>query len=287
MKKRPPYPFIAAALAMFLIFAGTDAMAFCDYCSPSPATLPMKTEKGGWTVELVNIEKITSSEYFRWTYRIYQTGTTYSISGLNFAALLIPDCCREPYVYIDPSSSSPTNLKTFPVAEGEPTIGFGKFIESGYVIKGTPDNSATWSLVTSTNAITMLPAVIKSSSVITLEIPGPACSEPTNPYSPEIKLEEFYIQEIKIRIEWNATNPCDAVVSYLLPGTTGWISPAATDILIENSPLVECGPVEGNQKCQRCRFTTQGSPTYTYIKVGSKTYKICICDCPDTPVCTN
>ncbi len=286
MQPRKPQKLLAAMLSICFIFAAADVLAFCDYCTPSPATPPIKVEKGGWTVELVSISSISSSSY-KWTYKIYKTGTTYSISGLNFAALLIPDCCKEPYVYIDLANSYPTNLKEYLVAQGEPTIGFGRYIESGYVVKGTPDNSATWELVASTNAITMLPAVLKSSSVVTMEVPGPGCSEPINPYSPEIKLEEFFIQEIKIRIEWNEANPCDAVVSYKLPDSSGWIYPPAMDIYIEDSPLVECGPVEGNQKCQRCRFTTKGSPQYTYIKVGTKTYKVCVCDCTGTPVCTN
>jgi hypothetical protein len=280
--------FFRALLAIVTLFAATDAIAFCDYCGPTPATPPIQVAAGGWAVRLNQITPATGCGFdpcYQWTYRIFKSGTN-SITGLNFAAMLIPDCCSDPTIIIKPFQ--PANLFLYPVAQGEPTLGFGKYIESGYVIKGTPDSSTYWVLLSSTNMIGTVPVVLKTASgIVTMEAPGPACGEPINPYSPEIKKEDFYIQDVKIKIEWNETNPCNATVYYSLDGGgTYYTAEDVTQFInIEGSPLVECGPVEGNQKCQRCRFTTKGSPQYTYIKVGDRTYKVCICDCLGTPAC--
>ena len=175
-------------LVSFLASGG--ALAFCTNCDPVEEFVG-----NGWTVRLVGIDAIptgctgTAPDYpevpisldtcYRWNYEIYPTGTNPpKKTGLNFFAMLIPDCCSDPRVYIDENQSIPGNLKVFDIAQGEPTVGFGEYNETGYVIKGTPNNEAVWSIVTNSNSKASLPVAMKvnKSGVLSFELAGPGCA---------------------------------------------------------------------------------------------------------------
>ncbi len=111
------------------------------------------------------------------------------------------------------------------------------------------------------------------------------------PYSPLPVAEEFKVEDVMVRIEWDSYEKCEASVFYRTPAMKEFEEADNVPALLVQEPekqpskLIACGALDGNQRCATCRFVTQGSPTYMYIKIGDRTYKVCICDCPNTPRC--
>lgn len=112
-----------------------------------------------------------------------------------------------------------------------------------------------------------------------------------SPYAPVLRLEEFDVAEVRIRIEWSDYLKCEGRVLYRTPESKEFKEAEKVQVFTytetdkKPSKLIGCGTVDGNQRCETCRFITVGSPTYTTIKIGDRTYKVCICDCPGTPKC--
>jgi hypothetical protein len=89
--------FSLAFVVGMLIITGT-AMTFCDYCDPVD-----RVTNQGWTVTLLYIDEKDNGLY-SWHYKIENDKKT--SSGLNYAAMLIPDCCTDPTILVDLYSST-------------------------------------------------------------------------------------------------------------------------------------------------------------------------------------
>lgn len=201
MSIRKPLIFFMLVFAIVALFAASEVMAFCDYCNPDPPDLPISVTAGGYTITLELIEEVTAgctpydpetslplpptaSPCHRWTYNVHNEGAPGTLNGLNFLALFIPDCkCTDPYVYFDLSTGVPDNAKIYPVGVGEPTVNLGRFNQSTYIFKVTP-NSYLMSFVTTTNVVTTIPMALatgKKDDMTSFEGPGPGCTHPEIP----------------------------------------------------------------------------------------------------------
>jgi len=195
MSKRKYLMFFTLVFAIVALFGATEVMAFCDFCNPDPPDLPISVTAGGYTITLQSITKIEAGCYpndpldygatnlplvtpcYQWDYSVVNEGST-SLTGLNFLAMLTPDCCTDPYVYLDLEASVPDNGKIYPVAVGEPTAYAGRFNESAYTFKITPD-SGLMSIVATTDVITTTSGLVASGKKIdatSFEMPGPGCT---------------------------------------------------------------------------------------------------------------
>lgn len=211
-------------IAIAALFAASEVIAFCDNCDPE-ASLHDPVIAGPYTIKLVSIE-IIDSTYNRLNYTIENTSNPGTLTGLNFFAMLIPDCCNEPFITLKldpPNQSLPTNLQVFPVAAGEPTLNFGRFNQDAFVIKGTPNNSTDWSLVTTSKTLTTTTALLKygkgKGDELSVEIPGPGCAKVCEPQAtrvePRTQCWQFIAEEDQCAVtdstwyaEWNEGDPC-------------------------------------------------------------------------------
>jgi len=177
MIKRKKFLFLAILLVVAAQYGARTAMAFCDNCE-EPA---MSGNQEGWTVTLAEPVEESPGSWI-WTYTIQNDkGTT---SGLNFAAMLNPDCCSAPKITVEPHSGF---TEVFPVGEGEPTLNFGKYNKQAFVVKGTPVNSIEWSIKTNTNVKTSSTFLlkVKKIGVVTFEMAVPGCNLTGTEVTPE------------------------------------------------------------------------------------------------------
>lgn len=184
--------FVSVVMALTL-FMTEQARAFsdepCYALNDARCAQPeMSQTNGGWTVELSPQIIPRDGGYYEWTY-------TFSLDpapkknpfvSSNFVAFLIPDCCNDDdKIEVSTTLSDPGNLSVCDVGEGEPTIGFGRYNQQAYVLKGTPDSTGTWKIVANTNHVTRSTIIIKSGSDITpFEMAVPGC--PLAPTPPPI-----------------------------------------------------------------------------------------------------
>jgi len=191
-------------IAIVALFAATEVMAFCDNCDPPVDTLT----NGDWKITLVSVldcatsPNCTGSGLYDWYYEVKKVSTGRS-KGLNFLAMLIPDCCNGPKIAVDLVQSS-LFKDYFAVAEGEPTVNFGMYNEQTRVAKGTPDNLIDWHLITNTNAKTESTIILKvrKVGVLAFEMAVPGCPlDPNQPLS-----TESYIQvgTVTLQVLYNA-----------------------------------------------------------------------------------
>jgi len=174
------------AVTVLTLFAASKATAFSDepcyglnydYC-PAPA---MSQTKSPWTITLSE-PVLTQDGNFEWNYFISNGAGT--ITGSNFAAFLIPDCCKmlTDKIKVFKELSSPSNLFVSKVGEGEATLKFGMYNQQAFVVKGTPDSSGNWKIVTNTNHKTRSTIIIKSgNNVYQFEMAVPGCPLATSP----------------------------------------------------------------------------------------------------------
>jgi len=178
-------------IAIAALFAASEVIAFCDNCDPG-ASLHDPVIAGPYTIKLVSIE-IIDSTYNRLNYTVENTSNPGTLTGLNFFAMLIPDCCNEPFITFDLNGSIPNNLKYLPVAVGEPTLNFGQYNQQARVLKGTPDNDTIWSLVTTSKTLTTTTALLKygqgKGDKVSVEIPGPGCAKVEYCPKPKTRVE--------------------------------------------------------------------------------------------------
>jgi hypothetical protein len=216
--------FFVVALAFTAFLISSEAIAFYDNSEPE-GDLPISTTTGKYKITLVEINKIAESEY-KWTYNITRNGN--KPTGLNFLAMLIPDCRgiqSDPKIIIreDPDSgvSFGGSLQQFAVAEGETVVNFGQFIEQGFVIKGTSDDNIEWSFIANTNAMTKITALVKyQGREVSGEIPGPGCTLNENCPVPKVRVEprvqcfQFVAETDECSTdqtwyaEWDGSDPC-------------------------------------------------------------------------------
>jgi hypothetical protein len=112
---------------------------------------------------------------------------------------------------------------------------------------------------------------------------------------PVLDSEIFSVGKVKVHIKWDNMNRCEGTVYYWTPSMKENEWRAAREVIIDinvtekggekPANAIEWGAFEGNRGCGVGYLITRSSPTYIYIKIGNKTYKVCCCDCPNTPTC--
>ena len=111
---------ITMAIAVISVFAAGDVLAFCDNCEPNEK-LPLSVSAGPFNITLKSVEKydptcdpdagLFDACFYKWNYTIMDTGSDpATLTGLNFLAMLIPDCCNDPKIDFDKDNSIPGNI---------------------------------------------------------------------------------------------------------------------------------------------------------------------------------
>jgi hypothetical protein len=292
---------VLLTVAIVMLFAYTEAIAFNDepcyglnyeYCNP-PA---MSATSGGWTITLTE-PSLRGDGKYDWQYKFTTPGVNFT--GSNFVAFLIPDCCKDSdKIVFYPELSAPTNLFSFAVGMGEPTLNFGRYNQQAYVIKGTPDSTGNWRIVTNTKYKTRSTIIIKSGKdVATFEMAIPGCPLAPSPApigartfsecanfgqdTPDIPNDDvsFYIvrrsdQEGCISSIWACTgNYCPNCANEVCTNSElcEQIEPEGQDIhtILQGSLIRSC-PDENVS-------VITGSPFYLYTwNSGGTTYKKCL-----------
>lgn len=285
---------ITMAIAVISVFAAGDVLAFCDNCEPN-VELPLSVSAGPFNITLKSVEKYDSTCdpdeglfdacFYKWNYTIMDTGSDpASLTGLNFLAMLIPDCCNNPKIDFDKVNSIPGNIFESEVAEGEDTLYFGRYNQQAYVIKVTPNGETNWSLVMTSNTVTTTTALLKygKKDTASYEIPGPGCAKlPCEPVIPPVRIEprvqcfQFTADTDNCKkaqtwyATWAGTDPC-AVDVYVADGIVACdiepdiygntpfeklIGEDLNDITIDGQPLTEA--LTSNSQCSEgwLRFT--------------------------------
>jgi hypothetical protein len=174
MLKRKPLIFFTLVFAIVALFAVSEVMAFCDYCDPPVDSLTV----GDWTITLVSRTQIsTDPVLWKWHYTVKESNNNFK--GINYLAMLIPDCCNEPAITVDVGHGQNQGFKwTFAVGEGEPTDGIGYKNLQAFVVKGTPDDSIDWYLITNTDVRASSTIVLKVRKVgaLAFEMAVPGCA---------------------------------------------------------------------------------------------------------------
>jgi hypothetical protein len=182
--------FMVAATSL-AVFTATKALGFSDepcyglnydYCPAPLMTQAVTIVSTTWTVTLLGEPtKIPGMDYYEWIYSF--TGPSGGISGSNFIAMLIPDCCKvADKIQVILGSSSPNNLSYSEVGKGEPTLKFGTYNQQARVLKGTPDANNQWKIVTNTQYKTRSTIIIKyGNTVFPFEMAVPGCPLATGP----------------------------------------------------------------------------------------------------------
>lgn len=188
-------------LSTALIFVAGDAIAFCDNCDPD-SDLPISVIADQYTITLESIEELPEGEngtQYQWNYTI-EGPDEGEIDDLYFYAMLIPDCCSDPAIAFDLDQSLPTNLRVYPVGQGEGYLKFGRYNQQAYVIKGSPENSIYWQLVTNTDTVTTTTGLVKYRKKVgyrykfratSVEVPGPGCAVLLEPVRVEPRRQCF------------------------------------------------------------------------------------------------
>ena len=285
MPKRISIVFLCTVMiAIFALFSTKEVRAFSDYCGPPEETLV----NNGWQIKLVEVEPCTISSscdgdgLYDWYYEVKNISTGTS-SGLNFLAMLIPDCCTDPEitVYIDQGTLF---NDYFDVAEGEPTVRFGMYNEQARVAKGTADKQIDWHLITNTNVKTSSTILlsVKKLGALTFEMAVPGCSG-FGEYTPTATEEVRTIKSTKFKILRAPGTGCGI-------GLQIWNGTIFVDVDPADPPTVpdpenpgqyvsvaDCGGTKGKSGClQECIFTAAASPGWTYINLGGTWYKVYI-----------
>lgn len=237
--------FISVAIALTTLFISSVAFAFYDNSEPEGDFTISTTFGNKFVVTLVSIDEDPSNPLpYQWNYTITNKNDPNKLTGVNFFAMLIPDCMKDPKIVINPISFG--SYQSFGVAEGENVLSFGLGIEQGYVIKGVSDGDTNWSFLTNTNTVTYTSAIIKDGNKeYSKEIPGPGCTPIINCPVPETRVdprEQCFVFTSKCddgteqvntwTMKWDGSDPC-AVEVKVAEGTPGSPQPCGTGEVIE------------------------------------------------------
>ena len=131
MPKKIPIPLLfTMAIVILALFTATEVRAFSDYCDPPVDTLTVE----GWKVTLEGISVYDPepgdpdpvcpwAKCYDWHYTAQDATGKYK--GINYLAMLIPDCCIDPKVIVDLALPHEGFKWKWPVGVGEPTNCFG------------------------------------------------------------------------------------------------------------------------------------------------------------------
>ena len=169
MLRSKPLIVFTLVFALFALFSAGEVMAFSDepcyglnydYCD-APA---MSAIDGGWTVTLSE-PVVRADGKVEWLYSFRSPGGGFT--GANFIAFLVPDCCKDTdKIVFYPALSAPANITEFGVSDGETTLNFGRYNNQAFVLKGTPDSTGDWLIVTDTHYKTRSTIIIKEGNQV-------------------------------------------------------------------------------------------------------------------------
>ena len=290
MKKNHAQILTAILLCVFFIFTASQVAAFsdepctglnysCDDCNDCVKPLVGMTvtdPETQWTIKLDSVTDLLDGNY-DFLYKVTSTPASNSASGLNFVAMLIPDCCVIPKVEIDLDASDPFS-QYFAPGIGENTLYFGQYVLSGFVIKGTSDSSVDWHLIANTNKLTMSTMIIKlKKGAITFKMPVPGCTPPPTekPIGASISSTTYICTNVDthplypISMEYQR----DPDTDYAIPSTVKFYRAldcegvANDPITTTPLPLVYCtgGPGDKLNECIKLTSESPGCVEY-YIK---------------------
>lgn len=176
MRKRKYRILAAMLIVIVMLFVSNNALAFNDYCDSPAESMTI----GDYTVKLTSIiETEAGSGLYDWKYEM--TNKNGKLTGVNFIAMLIPDCCNDAIVF-DPNNSVPiaADWQVFDVGQGEQVKGFGQGNYQAYVIKSTP--VVAWTLRLDTNVKTETTIYLETSGgPLYFPMVGPGCMVPPPP----------------------------------------------------------------------------------------------------------
>lgn len=189
---------VAIIIAATALFVAGEVMAFNDNENIVDWE-GVQFPAGKYTVQLNSITEISGSCEtiddietcdYEWNYT-FNTGSA-NLSGTNFVAMFLPDCENSPKITVYETQCTPPSTFSDP-GEGESTLGFGEFNVVGRVLKRSSDNTNSWIIVTNTNSVTSVAAVIKAGNknkTFGFRMPGPGCTElPCVPELPPVRVE--------------------------------------------------------------------------------------------------
>lgn len=240
MKKNHVLILTSILLGVFFIFSPSQVAAFSDEpctglnyssdestdCIKPFVGMTVTDPATQWTIKLDSVTGILTPSgeptgYYDFLYKVTNTPTSNTASGLNFVAMLIPDCCVTPKILIDINLSDPFKEVLDP-GVGENTLYFGRYVMNGFVVKGTSDSTIDWHLIANTNKLTMSTVIIKlKKGAIPFEIPVPGCTPP-----PPEKPDGAYISSttyVCINIDTKSEFPLS--MSYVRLPDTGYADP--------------------------------------------------------------
>jgi hypothetical protein len=197
--------------------------------------------------------------------------------------MLIPDCNTEPEIAVNISESPPFK-DYFPVGQGEPSLCFGCYNTLARVLKGTPDNTTRWWIVTNTGVKTGSTIVLKTKGgVLKFEMAAPGCSRFSS-FTPLAADDVRTIKGAWIKILREPGTGCGIGLEYSTDGKN-WTTvnpvnpPTIPDANGVERPVVDCGETMGRTGCsQECIVTAAASPGWTWVKLGSTWYKVYVPD---------
>jgi hypothetical protein len=265
--------FSAAAFAWVVLFVYAEILAECIPLPPVNASFVGSS----WSLELIQAGTpitVNNTKVYEWKYKLI--GPT----GWNQLVTLGPVCCPS----LDFSLPDGGGMVYSPPGTGDPTTGFGSYIYGEQTIRIAPDSSNLFTFYTNrlTEARDTVWQLKAGKSLYYVKIAGPSCTTAT-PYVPNIQTLIFERGPYFYKIVWDeASNACAGTVywgpAYIGPWTE--IPYEGQDVIVnpttgDTPKMVECGSLEGNQKCSRCIFTTEGSPTCTTIYLNNRPYTKC------------
>jgi hypothetical protein len=263
---------VAAVFSLMGLLVSNQAKAECEVAYTCQF-VDSNNDPSPWSLAVFYTGEPQNNGKYLWSYVL-----TGSASAINQVVTLAPVCCPS-LGYTLPSGG-----QVLDPGAGDPTTGFGmgdfvsQAIRLAYNVSGTPNNS--YSFYTNQRVTRLENATIQLKSGKALyycrNIAIPACSI-GSVYQPEIRLEEFFVKTRKIRVEWDeAGQTCNAVSVQYFDGS-GWITvePADTGPSVNNEPIKDCGPLEGNQKCKRC-IVSGGTDSWAWLYIGGNWYLVYI-----------
>jgi hypothetical protein len=256
-------------IAIVALFSATAVMAFSDFGDPPVDSFT----NSGWTVALLSQQQLDNG-WWKWNYRAKDANGNFK--GINYLAMLIPDCCNGE-IKVDVTSPESRGFKwVYDVGLGESTNRFGAYNQQAFVVKGTPDSSIDWFLITNTPVKTSSTILlsVKSLGPLTYEMAVPGCG---GTYTAVATEEEMTIKSVRIRILRAPGTGCGTGLQIWNSVSEEWTDVVPSDLpTIDGVPVVECSETRGKSGCQECIFTAAASPGWTYINLGGTWYKVYI-----------
>jgi hypothetical protein len=289
MLKRTPI-ILSLAVAIFMFFEVTEVMA--------QAFPPQSCTAGPYTITIDPSAPITVTSMDDPNFAIYQCYSSSGIpcafpyyvypytvdpgNGISRIDELIP-VCQFP---IDVLATEPQSNQVYnPPNTYDSSMKWPGVLWDNYVLAWTasPTSGKFW-VATNTNGLELNTMALKSGKAnYYCGIAGPGCG--IGGFIPINNMEDKKFGEFQVKITRNRGTWCANTVQYFDPreylydGTPNpnhnqWVTLSPESATINDQNLVNCGSVDGNQRCQECIVYGASSPgCYTYTS-GGVTYKV-------------